>query len=95
MRTPTQIARILGWPEAKVPDGACLHLRLTEARDCPTCGPTVADELARTQRPRLAVWKGGGRWWWSVPSGFGSQPTWPQALAVGLAALESASVGRG
>lgn len=94
MRTPALIAKALGWPEAKIPDGACLHFRLAEARDCPTCGPTVAAELA----PKLHVRKDPDfpGWRWDVWEGCrwhdgGTVPAWPAALALGLAALDTAT----
>lgn len=103
MRTPLEIARTLGWPEAKAKD-ACLHLRLTEARDCPTCGPTIAVELRRATTPKLRVHRskcirrdGTARWLWEVRQGgeiidYGDGINWAVALHVGLAALDTARV---
>lgn len=85
-------------PERLALDGACLHPRLTEARDCPTCGPTVAAELRRTVAPHLHIKRTApGMWAWAVTRD-GAQyasdlvRTHGEALAVGLAALEAASV---
>lgn len=98
--------------------GACLHPSLAEARDCPTCGPTVAVEITELldgvngerRRTRARIFDGptlrvrrrrdpvSRRWlppWdWAVWDGcvlhaHGEAPTHGQALAVGLAALET------
>jgi hypothetical protein len=98
VRAPLEIARLLGWPEAKA-DDVCLHLTLAGAHDCPTCGPVVAAQIRRATELRLRVWRHPvyGDWWWRVgPLGDGNlrgiAATHGEALAVGLAALETASV---
>lgn len=81
-------ARSLGWPEAPTATIWC--------GDSPMTVP--ADALPR---PRLRVSKDPdfGRWRWDVWEGCrwhdgNTAPSWSAALALGLAALEHASIGR-
>lgn len=87
--SPAQLAREVGF-----------HLRRRPAfsPERPTRVPAAV--VAEQDWPRLHVWKPEGCrvWWWDILSPDGDvlytdcQPTHAQALAVGLAALEAASV---
>ena len=91
-------ARTLGWPEGRP---------TTPIDSFPSPPPPIVTgpiSVLLGQRPKLRVGKGqlyrarrDGLWWWEValPGGVidrGTAPSWREALAVGLAALEAATM---
>lgn len=88
MRTVREMARLLGWPEAH---------RMSDHVHYP---------LPATPRPKVIVWRTRpGHWGWVIghrisigmvelDGPYGHAPTQPAALALGLAALDTASVRR-
>lgn len=103
MRTPRQIARTLGWPEGRQED------LVTAVCTVPGCGWTrsASDQealvaLAAEHRhpPKLRIYRAApGSWYYDLDKGNGQgegawAPSHPAALALGLAALEAASMRR-
>jgi hypothetical protein len=89
MRTPLEIARLLGWPEAQ--------RRAWDWDGQPIRMPDLIVEGPRVVKLRVKKDPTTGRWEWALwegcrSHGYGLAPTQPAALAVGLAALETASV---
>lgn len=99
MRTLAQIARALGWPEAKAAQEVVVDL----------VGPMSKERMrriiARSRKPHLRVHRskcthpdGTARWLWEVHApnttclAWGDGRTHGEALAVGLAALDTASM---
>lgn len=98
MRTPLELARTLGWPEARPAAEVGVNL----------LGPMPAHRMrrivARMNRPYLTVHRskslrrdGTARWLWEVRHGgeiidYGDGVNWAVALHVGLAALDTHSV---
>ena len=100
MRTPRDIARALGWPEARRKDE-----RITVFCNAPDCGwktpvgsyddvGPVSEAHRATHPPKLTVRRDApGSWTWEIVQGGGSSMGWapsqPAALALGLAALDT------
>lgn len=101
MRTPLELARALGWPEVKQAD--VMLWPPSPIEDGRAAGP-VSMRLEQRPKLRLRVTRGRlgtGRWCWRIINEHGewhtggAAPSQPAALALGLAALDTATVRTG